>query len=812
MNKGEQSVRLTAQEATGSYTDARHELLERPGALGSPRRKALSGLTDDWLRALYVASGAGEIGAALVAVGGYGRTDLAPGSDLDLLLLHQPSVSPSDLTAVADRLWYPVWDAGLKLDHSVRVPAEARRLAAADLRVLLGLLDARTVAGDDSLTKFLRESVLGDWRALAPRRLEELHRGVEERTARSGELAHLLEPDLKDSYGGLRDLVALRAVAASWVTDAPVSALAAQRDFLLDVRDALHLVTGRATDRLMQQEQVAVAARLGLSGDDPADELLRAVSSAGRAVAYAADTTWHRVERLTRRTGVRGVLGALAGSGSTARRLRGSVAERAPLADGVVVQDGEAVLAADARPERDPVLVLRAAAAAAQAGMRLSPHAVERLARDGASLPEPWPASALDSLVSLLGAGRPALPVWEALDQADFWSRLIPEWSVVRSAPQRNPVHRFTVDRHLVETAVNAAAHTRRVGRPDLLLVGALLHDIGKGRPGDHTDIGVVLVSEMAPRMGFGPEDTETLVALVRHHLLLPDTATRRDLDDPATVDSVAAAVQSEEVLDLLHALTEADAAATGPAAWSEWKKSLIEDLVARTRAVLAGRPHPSDVGAFAAEARIAEAVRATSSEGVAVLLDEDEVTSVTTVTVAAPDRTGLLSIVAGVLSLHRLQVRGAQVDTVTASDGTPRAVQVWTVTPAFGDPPPVERLREDISRAVLGTMDVAARLDARESAYPAPVGTADPSVKVVPGASDRATVLEVRAHDAPALLHRITRAIAAADVMITAARVATLGSEVVDVFYLVDRAGLPLAQSRSDALVVTVLGALARD
>jgi [protein-PII] uridylyltransferase len=798
-------VRITADEATSTYAGARAELLARPGAPGAARRRALTLLTDDWLHALYVTSGAGEIGAALVAVGGYGRGDLAPGSDLDLLLLHPANADPSDVTVVADRLWYPVWDAGLKLDHSVRAPAEARRLASQDIKVVLGLLDARTVVGDDALTKQVRESVLGDWRALAPRRLDELHLGVQERTARSGELAHLLEPDLKDSYGGLRDLVALRAIAASWVTDAPVASLAVHRDLLLDVRDALHLVTGRASDRLLHQEQVPVAARLELGSDDPGDLLLRSVSGAGRAVAYAADTTWHRVERLTRRTGVRhGIAGA-------ARRLRGSGArgERAPLADGVVVQDGEAVLAAEARPERDPVLVLRAAAAAAQAGLRLAPHAVERLARDSAELPVPWPTPALDALVSLLGAGRPAIPVWEALDQSDLWSGLIPEWSVVRSAPQHNPVHRYTVDRHLVETAVQASASTRRVARPDLLLVGALLHDIGKGRPGDHTDNGVLIVQSLAPRLGFDPDDTDTLVALVRHHLLLPETATRRDLDDPATVAGVAAAVGDQDTLDLLHALTEADAAATGPAAWSDWKKSLIDDLVSRTRGVLAGRPRPEDPRTTAAQHRLAEAVRATSADGVAVLLDDEVAPGIATVTVAAPDRTGLMATVAGVLSLHRLQVRGAQVDTVTAPDGSRRAVQVWTVTPAYGDPPPVDRLREDITRALAHTLDVAARLDAREQAYPAPQGTAAPRVAIVPGASERATVLEVRAHDASALLHRITRAIAAADVTITAARVATLGSEVVDVFYLVDRDGAALTDGRAATVSVTVLGAL---
>ena len=270
-----------------------------------------------------------------------------------------------------------------------------------------------------------------------------------------------------------------------------------------------------------------------------------------------------------------------------------------------------------------------------------------------------------------------------------------------------------------------------------------------------------------------------------------------------------AAAVGTQDVLDLLHALTEADAAATGPAAWSDWKKSLVDDLVARTREVLAGRPRPDDPRTTGAQRMLSEAVRATSAEGVTVILDDAESAPVTTVTVAAPDRTGLLSTVAGVLSLHRLQVRAAQIDTVTAGDGSRRAVQVWTVTPAYGDPPPVERLREDLSRAITGALDVAARLDARSQAYPAPAGTAAPTVTVVAGASERATVLEVRAHDAPALLHRVTRAIAAADVTITAARVATLGSEVVDVFYLVDRDGIALSETRAATVSVTVLAEL---
>ncbi len=235
-------------------------------------------------------------------------------------------------------------------------------------------------------------------------------------------------------------------------------------------------------------------------------------------------------------------------------------------------------------------------------------------------MPVPWPAPARDALVSLLGAGRSAVPVWESLDQAGVITALIPYWDVVRSAPQHNPVHRYTVDRHLLEAAVQACAFTRDVHRPDLLLVGALLHDIGKGRPGqDHTDVGVGLVAEIAEHLGFGAEDSRVLVEMCRHHLLLPETATRRDLDDPQTIDTVVQAVGTAEMLELLAALTKADALATGPLAWTSWKQSLVTELVDRVRGQLAGEELP-------VEPRLSEDQMAMASgEGVRVLLQENE-------------------------------------------------------------------------------------------------------------------------------------------------------------------------------------------
>ncbi|KPI01623.1 UTP-GlnB uridylyltransferase, GlnD / adenyl transferase, GlnE [Actinobacteria bacterium OV450] len=773
------------------YAAARLRLLQEESRSGPSRRSALAALTDDWLAALFATAQreTGVRGAALVAVGGYGRAELSPRSDLDLLLLHDGKAEPRALSALADRLWYPVWDLGVALDHSVRTPAEARKTAGEDLKVHLGLLDARPVAGDAGLLAGLRTSVLADWRNQAARRLPQLHSLCRERAEQAGELRFLLEPDLKEARGGLRDATALRAVAASWLADAPREGLADARRRLLDARDALHLVTGRATDRLALQEQDQVAARLGLLD---ADALLREVYEAARVVAYAGDVTWREVGRVLRARAARPRLRGLLGT-------RGAAAERAPLAEGVVESDGEAVLALAARPDRDPVLALRFGAAAAQAGLPVSLHAVRRLAAQAKPLPVPWPAEAREQLVTLLGAGEPTVAVWEALEAEGLITRLLPDWERVRCRPQRNPVHTWTVDRHLIETAVRASALTRRVGRPDLLLMAALLHDIGKGWPGDHSVAGETIARDVAARVGFDAQDAAVLGVLVRHHLLLIDTATRRDLDDPATVRSVADAVGSPGTLEILHALTEADALATGPAAWSTWRGSLVADLVARVASVLRGAPSAAAEPAIPTteQERLAVEALRTREPVLALLARQEEDDAVgAELVVAVPDQPGVLPAVAGVLALHRLTVRAADLRSLELPD-LPGEVLVlrWRVAAEYGSLPQAARLRTDLIRALDGSLDIQAKLADREAAYPRRRGVVPPPPRVtaVPEVSSTATVLEVRAPDAVGLLHRVGRALEASGVRVRSAHVSTLGANAVDSLYVVDPDGKPL-------------------
>ncbi|MET9294554.1 [protein-PII] uridylyltransferase [Streptomyces sp. NPDC003077] len=801
----------TGQTDGDIYAAARWRLLREEKVAGAARRKRLARLTDRWLAALFTRAvrEAGVAAAALVAVGGYGRAELSPRSDLDLLLVHDGRTGAGALAALADRLWYPVWDLGLALDHSVRTPAEARRIARADLKAHLGLLDARHLAGDAELTAALRTTAFADWRAQAPKRLPELAELCRERAERQGELRYLLEPDLKEARGGLRDATALRAVAASWLADAPREGLEAARACLLDVRDALHLTTGRATDRLALQEQDPVAEALGLLD---ADVLLRRVYEAARTISYASDVTWRDVARVVRARSARPVLRGLL-NGRAADR-----GERSPLAEGVVEYDGEVVLARTARPERDPVLPLRAAAAAARAGLPLSPPVVRRLAA-AHPLPVPWPAEAREQFVTLLGAGPHTVPVWEALDAEGIIARLLPDWERVRCRPQRNPVHRWTVDRHLVETAVRAGALTRRVRRPDLLLVAAVLHDIGKGRPGDHARSGETLARDTALRLGFDASDAAVIGTLVRHHLLLVETATRRDLDDPATVAGVAGAVGTIGTLELLHALTEADALATGPAAWSAWRGALVAELVRRVAARLAGEPAPGPAARqpTAEQERLAVEAWRTGHPVLAWRAEAERSPGVAEpvgieLLMAVPERPGVLPAAAGVLAVHRLTVRTAELRAVDPVGEGPVLLLTWQVAAEYGAPPPLVRLRTDLRRALDGTLDLRARLAERERAYARRArGAQAPAarVTVAPGDSRRATVIEVRAPDAQGLLHRIGRALEDAGVAVRSAHVGTLGANAVNAFYVTGPAGGPLPDGAAREVAAMVEKAL---
>jgi len=692
-----------------------------------------------------------------VATGGYGRGELAPFSDLDVLLLHD---APKTVSAVAEKLWYPIWDAArgadkVKLGHAVRTVKEAKALATSDLDTATALLTCRHLAGDSALTADLIGIVAADWRSRRAHWLAQLAAGVAQRHEDAGEVAFLLEPNLKESSGGLRDIHALRWAEAAGALIAPAdrASLTDAEDRLLDIRVALHRAAGRPGDVLLLQEQDSVAP---LAGFADSNALMAAVSAAARRVVWIGDETWTRVNGLP------------------------PVAADHALASGVLLRGGEVELDAAADPSSDPLLVLRVARTAAASGARISRATLERLESSAPVLPSPWPAGAMEDLVGLLLAGRNAIPVFEALDQYNLLVRVLPEWEPVRYKPQRNAYHRFTVDRHLWEAAANAAELAHRVARPDLLVLGALLHDIGKGYPGDHTDVGVELVRSIGPRMGLVDSDLDAVVAMVQHHLLLPDVATRRDLSDDGTIHGVATAVGNAQTLDLLAALTEADSLATGPSAWGSWKRELVGVLVDRVSHVLGG----GDVTEVNWRLFPTSEVLELMGEGItAIRTTEDRVT------VVAPDRPGLFSRVAGVLSLHGLDVLSAEAhsDDAVAGRQAMAANEFRLVPPRDGIK--WDRVVSDLQRALDGQLAIEARLAERAKTYRRrkmlAATLSEPSVRIHNDASSNATVIEVRAPDKIGILHRIAKALGELGLDIRHAKIQTMGNEVVDTFYV---------------------------
>lgn len=731
--------------------------------VGTVLCRALARRTDEWLQGIFTAEVADPEGIALVAVGGYGRAELCPYSDIDLLLLHRDR---PDIGDIATRLWYPIWDEGLKLGHSVRTPRETRDLAKSDLDTVTSLLDSRHIAGDAELSGDIAADNDTQWRRSARRWLPLLAQRVAERHRRSGEVAFKLEPDLKQGRGGLRDVHALRWAEEGVfeMDEADSRELRADYEVILAARVELHRTTDRPGDQLLLQEQDGVAAALDYAD---ADELMGAIASSARSIAWRSDEIWAWLRDSELPPEWR-------------RRLRRRTSRNNTELDaGVVVHEGRVVLAADA-DAADPCTALRLARAAAAHELRMDRDSLECLQEQMAPMPDRWPGEARKAFVDMLLTGAAAPPVIEALDQMDLFVRILPEWAPNRSRPQRNAYHQFTVDRHLCEAAALAADLVDRVDRPDLLVVGALLHDIGKGYPGDHTEVGMELVADIAHRMGYPPTDVDVLVAMVEHHLLLPDVATRRDLEDPDTIADVARQARSVETLRLLGALTEADSVATGPSAWSAWKASLVRELVARCAHVMEG----GDIDEITSRFPTPEQ-RGMMEAGERLVLGEGD-----TLLVIAPDQHGMFSRVAGALALSGLRVLLA-----AAHSEYGMALERFQVESTLGLEIDWSQVTAYVEQALAGRLAIEARLAERISTYevepdfsPRPVIA--PKVTVDNDSSSTATIIELAAQARIGLLSRVTSALSQLGLDILSAKVQDLGGDVVHAYYVRDGEG----------------------
>lgn len=779
--------------------------------------RAWTATVDDALRGWAADLGA-DRGVAVVALGSYARRQLCPKSDVDVLLLHD-GWARRDLEDLVQRLCYPLWDAGLRVGHAVRTPKDTVRRAAHRVDSATALVDRRLVTGDPGLLddlsararRWLRRNAAGVLGALA---------GADgRRRARQGPHPGMLEPHLKDGAGGLRDVHSLRWAAACVLGEGELDALvgarylgAADRHALADAtgvllaaRCALHLVDrsqrGAQADRLRLDVHDDVAARLALGGED----LLRHVGLAARAVAHVHARAWP----------------ALLADARGGRRRR-----RPPpraLADGVHLVDGLVAVDAGRGLRDDPVLGLRAVAAAAAHGTHLHRSTAERLGRQlGGPGSLRWDPEARAAWLSTLRAGRRGLPALADAGHVGLLAAHLPEWPRVRGHPQRNPLHRFDLDTHLVETVAELgdlaagtdgerhAALWEGLEDPDALLLAAVLHDVGKAWPGDHSLVGAGVARRWVAHMGFGRTCAGRVARYVRLHLLLPDAATRRDLDDDAELAEVAAAAGDRETVDGLYLLSLADARATGPGAHSAWREDLLATLHARLGRLLAGR---QAVPAGRTDALLAAASRQVARDALDELLrgvpdrylaaaDAGQlaeharmlrspapgpgqarasvrpggVDGTAVVSVVAPDRRGLIADCAGVLDAHGVDVLEARAH--TRSD---RLALDWFVVAAPSGVEP-DACLEDLRAAAAGALDVASMVTRRTGRRGRRTDTA---VRVDLEPRPRGTRVEVRAADSPGLLHRLARALADAGLDVEGARVVTRSGSAHDVFFL---------------------------
>ncbi|MFM7083270.1 MAG: ACT domain-containing protein, partial [Actinomycetota bacterium] len=376
-----------------------------------------------------------------------------------------------------------------------------------------------------------------------------------------------------------------------------------------------------------------------------------------------------------------------------------------------------------------------------------------------------------------------------------------PEWAAVRCKPQRNAFHRYTVDRHLWQTAANAATLVSRVNRPDLLVLGALFHDLGKGYPGDHTEAGLALFAKIGPRMGLNDDDVRTVSTLIEHHLLLPDVATRRDISDDMTVEFIAARVGDLGTLQLLAALTEADALATGPTAWGGWKEELVRTLITRVTQRLSGDAVDTAAWKLFPDA---DTLTSMASGG------RDVRAAGNSITVVSPDRPGLFTSVAGVLAMHGFDILSAEAH----SDEQGMAASRFHLRTAPRDG--WHGVVRDVHAAFDGDVDIDARLRERAETYSrrrqeSALGPQPPAVRFDDAASSNATVIEVHAPDRVGLLRDISKVFADEQLDIRHARIATLGDNVVDTFYVRDTNGKKINDiARQQSLASRLIAAVA--
>ncbi|HEY0840007.1 MAG TPA: [protein-PII] uridylyltransferase, partial [Vulgatibacter sp.] len=801
------------------------------GARGRTVVRAWSRLIASGVTALFdaVHAEAGKPrGIALAAIGGFGRLDLAPFSDIDLLLVHSPEAKEA-VQRIAEGFFTTLWDARLEVGSSVRTPDECAEAAAADHTIRTALLDCRYLAGDRAVYEELERKVLRDLGEsqvdeLVTAKVEEMRR----RRERFGGSVHLLEPNVKQSPGGLRDLQAALWMARARFKAAGLSDLLARgilpgrevdglsqaRDFLWRVRNQLHHLVGRKEDHLTFHLQEQVAAALGYR-DRGAEGL--AVEQFMRDYYLAASRLRRLADELADRC--------------APQRPAGSAPQTWPVAPGLKVWSGRLTLDGREALRRDPSLFVRLFTTAERMGLEIYGFARDLVRDEAAQIDEAVRSDPAVCAALVEAFSRPGKADWlRAMHREGVLGALVPEFGRITAKHQHDVYHVYTVDTHSIMAVQKLAAllagdlldqepelslAAREVPRPLGLVLGVLFHDAGKGLGGDHSAKGAELVRAVCARLGVPERDAANAEFLVREHLAMSHVSQRRDLSDPELIEDFARRMGDRDRLDMLYVLTFVDVSSVGPSTWTSWKGRLLAELHGKTAAVLEGRGLPAGerseqraallargVSAERADAFLARMPRryfsfadprdaprsmrvlelgATRPLATAIRDLEHE----TVLTLAGRDRPGLLADLAGVLTAHRIDILRA--DVFSTSDGM--ALDVFALRGPRGGK--VERgrwraARRDLVRVLEGTSSaeaLLARMLRPSGLPPRHVPEVPSKVKVDNRAARDFTVIDVFAPDRRGLLHGITAALRQAGLSISVARIATEGNRAIDSF-----------------------------
>ncbi len=807
---------------------------------------------------------------ALAAIGGYGRGPLAPYSDIDLLAL-VPYKRTARAEQIVEFLLYALWDLGLKVGQAVRSPEECVRLAKTDVLIRTSMMERRFLAGDQSLyadldRRFAKSVEAVDRRGFVEAKLAER----DQRHKRGGDSRYMVEPNIKDGKGGFRDLQTLSWIANTLygVQNIPslvplgllrhgeAARFAKAEAFLWTVRCHLHFLTRRAEEKLTFDVQVEIAGRLGYNDHAGAVAVERFMKHYFLVAKDVGNLT-----RIFCAAFEADSLGQPRGWLSRAQKNR---------VDSFVLEGARLNILAEDQFVREPVDMIRLFAAAQRGGFDIHPNALRALTRSlrriGPELRADPEANRLFLEDILTGRGNREVSL-RRMNDAGVLGRFIPDFGRVVAQMQFDMYHFFTVDEHTVnaigilnrvetgEAAEQFPLASELIGQiasRRALALAVFVHDIGKGRGGNHSEIGGAIAERLGPRLGLTDEETETAAWLVRWHLAMSGVTTRRDIEDPRTVQDFAALVQSPERLKALTVLTTVDISAVGPGRWNNWKAGLLEDLYHRTAEALAGSVSPSQsasrIGkaqaaarallpewddaqfealaalgsasywlAFDAEthARHARLVRGAERDGQKLTVETrgDAQRDATEVTIHTADHPGLFAGLAGAFAMVGMSIVDAKI--FTLANGM--ALDVFWAQDASGDPlsnSKRARLLVMIERALAGTPpppDELARLKAQHSARSSAFHVT-PRVLIDNEASSTHTVIEINGRDRPGLLHDVTLALTRLSLQIANAKISTYGHKAIDVFYVKDIFGLKIVEPAKQKRIRTALLAAIAD